>query len=72
MYELPHNYYTTIYNRNSMDTLIQKPGRKLISLCIENNLCIQNGRAGGILMGDSPVITNMAAAWLTTSFAHKN
>ena len=51
-YHLPHNYdHDHFYVRNSMDNLAQRTGRKLISLCIENNLLIQNGRTVGDLDG---------------------
>ena len=51
-YELPNSYqFDTVYKRNSMDGLIQKNGRKCINACVDNNMCILNGRMLGDLRG---------------------
>ena len=51
-YTLPESYqFDYINDRMSMDTLIQKNGRRCVNICIENNLCILNGRTLGDLMG---------------------
>lgn len=49
---LPNNYsFEDLHNRNSMDKLVQKSGRRLISICIDNNMYILNGRTLGDLDG---------------------
>ena len=52
VYTLPHNYqYNLVSDRCSMDKTIQKNGRQLVNICIENNLCMLNGRTLGDLQG---------------------
>ena len=51
-YDLPHDYlYDNVHQRCSMDKLIQKNGRRIIDICIDNNLHILNGRTLGDLQG---------------------
>jgi hypothetical protein len=52
VYELPSNYsFDTLHGRKSMDHLTQKPGKRLLKMCIENDLSILNGRTLGDLEG---------------------
>ena len=51
-YKLPNNYdYETFHERHSMDQIIQKNGRRLVNICMNNQLYIQNGRTLGDLQG---------------------
>ena len=51
-YPLPLNYsQDQINSRCSMDKCVQKKGRRLTNICIDNSVCILNGRSLGNLHG---------------------
>ena len=51
-YPLPLNYsQDQINSRCSMDRSVQKNGRRLADICIDNSICILNGRSLGDLRG---------------------
>ena len=51
-YPLPLNYSQyQINSRCSMDRSVQKNGRRLADICIDNSICILNGRSLGDLRG---------------------
>jgi exonuclease III len=52
----------SLHRRQSMDTVIQKAGRKLANICVENSLYILNGRTIGDLQGNYTCITTHGAS----------
>lgn len=62
-YTLPECYtIDNVHARRSMDALVQKNGRKLVDACLDNNLCILNGRTIGDLQGHFTCITPLGAS----------
>ena len=53
VYDIPSCYITDkVHKRHSSDKVIQKFGRKLTQMCIDNNMYILNGRTLGDLQGN--------------------
>ena len=49
-------------SRCSMDKSVQKNGRRLSNICIDNSLCILSGRSRGDLQGYIPVLAEKVVA----------
>lgn len=50
VFKYPYEHFTNL-NRHSSDKVVQKYGRRLIDLCLHNNMNILNGRALGDING---------------------